>query len=221
MTARVTIVVDSRTGSTLGLAQALADGAAKAGAEVRLRRVDRVAPEHGVDPEGEAYQACQQAYEELARASMDDLRWADGIAWGCPTRYGLPTTPMHAFIDEIAPLWREGELIGKVGAAFTSTGGMHSGNEMTLFNLLLPFLQHGMVIAGVPHSVPALTATTKGGSPYGASVVTGFDGSRGVDDDERAIADALGARLARLSAQSVPEPASVVAAAREAAASGG
>jgi len=216
MAARVTVIVDSRTGSTLALARALADGVAQEGGELRLRRVDLAAPEYGVDPEGAAYRDCRQAYEALPRAAADDLRWADGIAWGCPTRYGLPTTPMQAFIDQLAPLWRGGELIGKVGAAFTATGGVHSGNEMTLFNLLLPFLQHGMVVAGVPHSVPALTGTTKGGSPYGASAVTGFDGRRGVDDDEQAIAHALGARLARLGGQALPEPASVEAAAREA-----
>lgn len=215
MTPRVVVVVDSRMGSTLALAQAMANGAASERAEVRLRRVGMTSPECGVDPGSKSYQACQQVYEQLTSASVEDLRWANSIAWGCPTRYGLPTTPMHSFIDEIGPLWRSGELIGKVGAAFTSTGGMHSGNETTLLNLLLPFLQHGMVIAGVPHSVPELTSTTKGGSPYGASAVTGFDGSRGVDGKELAIANALGARLARLAVYSLPEPASVETAARD------
>ncbi|MEB3734445.1 NAD(P)H-dependent oxidoreductase [Halopseudomonas pachastrellae] len=138
-----------------------------------------------------------------------DLEWATGIIWGSPTRYGLMSTPLRAFIDEVAPLWRQGALIGKVGAAFTSTGGMHSGNEMTLLNLLLPFLQHGMILAGVPHSVPALVHTRSGGSPYGASAVTGFNGTLGVDEGEQAIAQALGARVARLAGQVIPEPASV------------
>jgi NAD(P)H dehydrogenase (quinone) len=119
------------------------------------------------------------------------------------------STPLRAFIDEVAPLWRQGALIGKVGAAFTSTGGMHSGNEMTLLSLLLPFMQHGMVLAGVPHSVPELVRTEKGGSPYGATTVTGFDGNRGVDENELAIARALGARVARLSGWVTLEPSSV------------
>lgn len=206
---RVTVVVDSRYGTTLALAKAVAEGARAEGAEVRLCRVDIQAPEFSVDREREDFIDAQAEYRDLPRASADDLDWARGIVWGSPTRYGLMSTPLRAFIDEVAPLWRQGALIGKVGAAFTSTGGMHSGNEMTLLSLLLPFMQHGMVLAGVPHSVPELVRTTKGGSPYGASVVTGFDGTRGVDDNELAIARALGARVARLAAQIEPEPACV------------
>ena len=206
---RVTIVVDSRYGTTLALANAIAEGAEAEGAEVRLRRVAIAEPEFSVDTARDDFVAAQAEYRELPRARGEDLEWAGGIVWGSPTRYGLMSTPLRAFIDEVAPLWRQGALIGKVGAAFTSTGGMHSGNEMTLLSLLLPFMQHGMVLAGVPHSVPELVRTTKGGSPYGATAVTGFDGTRGVDGNELAIARALGARVARLAGQIEPEPASV------------
>lgn len=206
---RVTIVVDSRYGTTLALAKAIAEGAGAEGAGVRLCRVEIQEPEFSVDADREDFVAAQAEYRDLPRAAADDLAWARGIVWGSPTRYGLMSTPLRAFIDEVAPLWRQVALIGKVGAAFTSTGGMHSGNEMTLLSLLLPFMQHGMVLAGVPHSVPELVRTTKGGSPYGASVVTGFDGTRGVDGNELAIARALGARVARLAGQIEPEPASV------------
>lgn len=216
MQSRVAIIVDSRYGSTLALAQAIRAGAEEEGASVRLRRVDIAEPEFSVDTGREDFIHTREEYRRLPRASAEDLVWARGIVWGSPTRYGLMSTPLRAFIDEVAPLWRRGALIGKVGAAFTSTGGMHSGNEMTLLSLLLPFMQHGMVIAGVPHSVPELVQTTKGGSPYGASAVTGFDGSRGVDARELAIARALGARVARLAAQIRPEPASVELAARTA-----
>ncbi|MFN2362179.1 MAG: NAD(P)H:quinone oxidoreductase [Marinobacter sp.] len=205
----VTIVVDSRYGSTLALAKAIAEGARSEGAGVRLCRVAIDEPEFSVDTKRADFIAAQAEYRDLPRASAADLEWAGGIVWGSPTRYGLMSTPLRAFIDEVAPLWRQGALIGKVGAAFTSTGGMHSGNEMTLLSLLLPFMQHGMLLAGVPHSVPELVHTTRGGSPYGASVVTGFDGTRGVDDNERAIAYALGARVARLAGWIEPEPASV------------
>ncbi|MBU2954826.1 NAD(P)H:quinone oxidoreductase [Marinobacter sp. F3R08] len=206
---RVTVVVDSRYGSTLALARAVAEGAASEGAEVRLCRVAIDEPEFSVDSERDDFIAAQAEFRALPRATADDLDWARGIVWGSPTRYGLMSTPLRAFIDEVAPLWRQGALIGKVGAAFTSTGGMHSGNEMTLLSLLLPFMQHGMVLAGVPHSVPELVQTEKGGSPYGATTVTGFDGTRGVDENELAIARALGARVARLSGWVTPEPASV------------
>jgi NAD(P)H dehydrogenase (quinone) len=206
---RVAVVVDSRYGSTLTLAKAVASGAASEGAEVRLCRVAIDEPEFSVDSERADFIAAQAEFRALPRATTKDLEWANGIIWGSPTRYGLMSTPLRAFIDEVAPLWRQGALIGKVGAAFTSTGGMHSGNEMTLLSLLLPFMQHGMVLAGVPHSVPELVQTNKGGSPYGPTAVTGFDGTRGVDENERAIAHALGARVARLSGWVKPEPASV------------
>lgn len=206
---RVTVVVDSRYGTTLALAKAIADGAAREGANVRLCRVDITEPEFSVDTERADFIAAQQEYHALPRATAGDLLWADGIIWGSPTRYGLMSTPLRAFIDEVAPLWRQGALIGKVGAVFTSTGGMHSGNEMTLMSLMLPFLQHGMIICGVPHSEPALIRTRKGGSPYGASVVTGFDGTLGVDENELTIAGTLGARVARLAAQVEAEPGSV------------
>lgn len=208
-TSRVTVVVDSRYGSTLALAQAIAAGARQQGAEVRLCRVDITEPEFSVDTARADFIAAQQEYAALPRATAADLEWADGIIWGSPTRYGLMSTPLRAFIDEVAPLWRAGALIGKVGAVFTSTGGMHSGNEMTLMSLMLPFLQHGMILCGVPHSEPALIKTQKGGSPYGASVVTGFDGRRGIDDNELTIGATLGARVARLAAQVEAEPASV------------
>jgi len=206
---RISIVVDSRYGSTLSLAKAIAEGAASEQAEVRLLRVELSEPEFSVDTERADFIAAQAEYRDLKQARAADLEWATGIIWGSPTRYGLMSTPLRAFIDEIAPLWRQGALIGKVGAAFTSTGGMHSGNEMTLLNLLLPFLQHGMLLAGLPHSVPELVHTRSGGSPYGASAVTGFDGSLGVDAGELAIARALGARVARIAGQIVPEPSSV------------
>ena len=206
---RVCVICDSRYGTTLALARAVVRGAEEEGAEVRLCRVDIEEPEYSVDPERADFQATLAEYRALPRAREADMEWAGGIVWGSPTRYGLMSTPLRAFMDEVAPLWRRGALIGKVGAAFTSTGGMHSGHEICLLNLLMPFLQHGMVVVGVPHSVPELVHTVKGGSPYGASAVTGFDGTRGVDDNERAIARALGARVARLTGQVVPEPASV------------
>lgn len=208
--AKVAVIVDSRYGSTLALARAIKEGVAGTTAEVRLRRVPLAPPEYSIDEDRKSYRETRKDLAGLNEATVDDMRWATGIIFGSPTRYGLMSTPMRAFIDSIACLWREGALIGKVGAAFTSSGGMHSGNEMTLLTTLLPLLQHGMVIVGVPHSVPALVRTRSGGSPYGATAVTGFDGDRPMDQDTLDIAYALGARVGRLAAQVIPEPAPVV-----------
>lgn len=148
--AKVAVIVDSRYGSTLALARAIKEGVAGTTAEVRLRRVPLAPPEYSIDEDRKSYRETRKDLTGLNEATVDDMRWATGIIFGSPTRYGLMSTPMRAFIDSIACLWREGALIGKVGAAFTSSGGMHSGNEMTLLTTLLPLLQHGMVIVGVP-----------------------------------------------------------------------
>lgn len=208
---RIVVIVDSRYGSTLDLAEAIARGAeAAVPADIKLVRPYLLEkPEYSIDTNRNSYKNTREKMASLPLASLDDLRWADGIVLGSPTRYGLPSTPMRSFIDEMAPLWREGALIGKVGAAFTSSGGMHSGHEIALLNVLLLFLQHGMLVLGVPHSVPQLVRSKKGGSPYGASVVTGFDGYESANEEELAIARALGSRVARVAAKVDPEPAPV------------
>lgn len=205
----LTIVVDSRYGSTLAIAEAITAGGRSAGAEVRLCRAGEAEPEPGLDVSRPAFRVARDRLAALPIATADDLRWADGLALGAPTRYGVMTTAMRGFIDSLAPLWWQGELIGKPGAVFTSTGGMHSGHETTLLALLMTLFQHGMIAVGVPHSVPELVATRFGGSPLGAGAVTTLDGSRPIDSCEQGIAHALGARLARVAEQIEPEPAPV------------
>ena len=201
---KILVLYYSSYGHTSAMAEAVAQGVREGGAEAVIRHVPETAPEEVAKNAGFTG---MPGHDEID--GPDELAEYDGIIVGSPTRYGRMTSQMAAFWDTTGGLWMKGALIGKVGAAFTSTGGMHSGNEMTLLNLLLPFLQHGMILAGVPHSVPALVHTRSGGSPYGASAVTGFNGTLGVDEGEQAIAQALGARVARLAGQVIPEPASV------------
>ncbi len=130
-------------------------------------------------------------YCELA-----DLEQCAGLALGSPTRFGNMAAPLKYFLDGTSSLWLKGTLSGKPAALFTSTGTMHGGQETTLISMMLPLLHHGMLILGVPYTEPSLSTTASGGTPYGASHVAGAAADRAIDATERALAQALGKRLA-------------------------
>ncbi|MDZ4099978.1 MAG: NAD(P)H:quinone oxidoreductase [Methylophilaceae bacterium] len=128
---------------------------------------------------------------------LNDLEECIGIALGSPTRFGNMAAPMKYFLDGTVSQWLKGSLIGKPAAVFTSTGSMHGGNETTLITMMLPLMHHGMVIVGLPYSEPELSATTSGGTPYGASHIGGSADDRAMTEDERKLCIALGKRLAQ------------------------
>jgi NAD(P)H dehydrogenase (quinone) len=131
--------------------------------------------------------------------SKDELAGCHGLALGSATRFGNMAAPLKYFLDTTSDLWMAGRLAGKPAGVFTSSASLHGGQESTLLSMMIPLLHHGMVIAGIPFTVPELNATTTGGSPYGPTHLgmNGSDPSR----DEAAIAEAFGARLATLATQ--------------------
>ncbi|QQD19756.1 NAD(P)H:quinone oxidoreductase [Spongiibacter nanhainus] len=186
----VLILYYSRNGATRRLAEAVARGVALSGLEARVRTVPAVsshceATEPAIPDEGHLY------------AEDADLRGCSGLVMGSPTRFGNMAAPLKYFIDGSAGLWMTGAMIGKPAAVFTSSASLHGGQETTLLTMMLPLLHHGMVIAGLPYSEAALNSTTTGGTPYGASHVSGQQG-RDVDETELALAKALGERVGRL-----------------------
>lgn len=194
MTADTEILVlyYSASGGTAAMARQVARGVEAAGAVARLRTVPRVAPTTEVtDPlvpeDGAVY--CTEA----------DLEACHGLALGSPTRFGNMAAPMKHFLDTTAALWMRGGLVGRPAGVFTSTASLHGGQETTLTSMMTPLLHHGMLIVGVPYSVPELMNTTDGGTPYGPSHVAGSTG-RPLSDDEAAICRALGRRLALVAA---------------------
>jgi len=126
-----------------------------------------------------------------------DLDECVGLALGSPTRFGNMAAPLKYFLDSTSALWLKGGLVGKPGAVFTSTTSMHGGQESTLISMMLPLLHHGMLIVGIPYTEAALASTREGGTPYGASHVSGVDGSILPSEHERLLAIALGRRLAQ------------------------
>jgi len=129
-------------------------------------------------------------------ASLEDVEKCDGLLLGSPTHFGNMSASLKHFLDGTTTTWFNGSLSGKPAAVFTSTGSMHGGNESTLLSMMLPLMHHGMLLVGIPYSEVALSKTSRGGSPYGASHVSGNNGDMAMNDDEKALCRALGQRVA-------------------------
>ena len=203
MSTRLLIAYYSAYGHVHQLAEAAAAGAAAVpDVEVRLRRIPEL---HEV---GEASRAKPRYVEAQARqahvpeVAHDDLRWADGILWGTAARYGNMSAQMKHFLDTTAAFWFAGELEGLPAGVFTSTGTIHSGQESTLLTSMVPLLHLGMIVVGLGNHDAAEMLTTDGigGTPYGATTLSGMDGRRPVDPREERIVAAQAARLARVAA---------------------
>jgi len=185
----VLVLYYSSYGTTKTLAYAIAQGIEDAGMTARIRTVPTVAPETtaskpAIPDEGDLY------------CTMDDLKDCSGLALGSPTHFGNMAAPMKYFWDNTVTLWLAGDLQNKPASVFTATGSMHGGQETTLLTMMLPLMHHGMIILGVPYAEPALNRTIRGGTPYGASHVSGAAHDQPITADERELAIAQGRRLA-------------------------
>jgi NAD(P)H dehydrogenase (quinone) len=193
---KVLIVFYSRTGSTEALANAIAEGALGEGADVRLRRArEFVGPHIMAQAPGwpEHAERMNAAYEA---PTSEDVEWADAVIFGTPTRFGISSAELKAFIDSLGGLWFQGKLNGKVGSAFTSTQSAHGGNEATILSLYNPMAHLGFIIVPTGYADPAVF---KAGTPYGASAVSG--GRSGPSDDELEVARFQGKRVAQVAAK--------------------
>jgi NAD(P)H dehydrogenase (quinone) len=186
----ILVLYYSRSGHTAQLARLIARGVEEIpGMRARLRQVPPVAPvtEVAQPPEPD---------EGAPYATRQDLHDCAGLALGSPTRFGNMAAPLKYFLDSTGAEWASGALVGKPAAVFTATSTMHGGQESTLLSMALPLLHHGMLLLGLPFTEVALNATLTGGTPYGASHVSGAQGDRGISEHERDLARALGRRLA-------------------------
>ena len=189
----VAVIYYSATGNVHGLARAVADGAEQAGADVRLRHVEELASELMIS-QNQYWGRHRSQVADAPVASLDDLEWADGVAFGTPTRFGNVAAQLKQFIDQAGQLWQDGKLADKVATSFTSSQTTHGGQESTLLALSNTLYHWGMVILPLGYTVHEVFAA--GGNPYGASFVSGHTVT-GPDKPALAVARYQGQRLAQ------------------------
>lgn len=187
----ILVLYYSKYGSTREMAHLIAQGVQNAGYAVKIRTVPEIFPaitqaEPSIPDEGELY------------CSLDDLQNCIGLAVGSPTRFGNMASQMKYFWDQTTSLWLSGALQDKPACVFTASGSMHGGQESTLLTMYPPLLHHGMVIMGLTNAEPALSNTKTGGTPYGASHVSGTRHEQVLSNDEKQLCLVQGERLAKI-----------------------
>lgn len=194
---KIAVIFYSMYGTTAALAHAVAEGAATASAEVRLLQVaELIAPE--TVARNPRIRETKQKLASIPFATNADLLWADGVAFGSPTRYGNMCAELKHFIDQTGKLWLSGQLVGKAASVFCSTSTMHGGQETTLVSMMLPLFHLGFVIQGLPYAEAEQMSMEEihGGSPYGASSVSGPNADHPPTEIDLTLCRALGHRLA-------------------------
>ncbi len=195
---KVLVLYYSTYGHIERMAYAVAEGAREvAGAEVVVKRVAETVPED----------VARQNHFKLDQpapvATPQELTGYDAVIVGCPTRYGGLAGQMRTFWDQTGGLWASGALVGKVASAFASSATQHGGNETTLITAIPLFMHHGMVYVGLPYSCQAQMGLDeiKGGSPYGATTVTGGQGERMPSEQELGMARFQGRHVTEIAAK--------------------
>lgn len=187
----ILVLYYSRSGAVKQMAQYIARGIESVGnIEARIRTVPSVSPtteatEPAVPDSGAPY------------ATLEDLRDCIGLAMGSPTRFGNMASPLKYFLDQASGLWLSGQLVDKPAAVFSASSSLHGGQESTLLSMMLPLFHLGFLLLGIPYTEPDLNNTVSGGTPYGATHVSGTSGKNPVTDEEQRLCFALGKRLAQ------------------------
>lgn len=184
------------------MAEAIAEGVKEMkGAEVEMRRVPETLPPEILKKIG-AIEA-QKAFAHVPICTIDELASADAIIFGTPTRFGNMCGQMRQFLDATGPLWVKGSLVGKVASVFTSSATQHGGQESTILSFHITLLHQGMIIAGLPYAFQGQNRIDEitGGSPYGASTITGNSGERMPSENELAAARFQGKYVATIASK--------------------
>lgn len=188
----VLILYYSRTQGTQHLAMHMARGVDKvSGIEARIRTVPPVSAvtertEPSVPDDGAVF------------CTKEDLAGCSALALGSATRFGNMAAPLKYFLDTTADLWVGNHLVGKPASVFCSTASLHGGQESTLLSMMIPLLHHGMLIQGLPYSLPELNQTQTGGTPYGVTHLQGKEQGGTLSASEEALAQSAGQQLAEL-----------------------
>jgi NAD(P)H dehydrogenase (quinone) len=168
--ASVLVLYYSSYGHIEQMARAQAEGSARvAGMQVSVKRVPELMPPDLAKASG--FHLDQPA----PIAQPEELEGYDALIFGTPTRFGNMASQMRNFLDRTGPLWGRNALVGKIGSVFCSTASQHGGQETTITSFHTTLLHHGMIIVGLPYTFKDLATLREvtGGTPYGASCVTG------------------------------------------------
>jgi len=201
---KILVLFYSSFGHVYKMAEAIAEGARSvSGADVIIKRVPETLPPDvgkamGID-------SASKVYTHIPIATVEDLKDADAVIFGTPTRFGNMSGQMRSFLDATGGLWAQGALIGKVGSVFASSATQHGGQESTILSFHTTLLHHGMIIVGLPYSFQEQTRIDEitGGSPYGASTIAGGKGERQPSDNELSAARFQGKHVAEITAKLV------------------
>ncbi len=204
---KINVIFYSLYGHNYKMAKAVAEGAGEGeGAEVGLYQVQETLAPEILEKMGAT--ESKKKFSHIPVATIENLEEADAIIFGTPTRFGMMTAQMRAFLDRTGSLWSKGALIGKVGSVFTSSSTQHGGQESTILSFHTTLLHHGMVIVGVPYSEErqSILSEITGGSPYGASTVAGSGpDTRHPSENELGIARFQGRHVAEITKKLVGE----------------
>ena len=187
----VLVLYYSKYGSTKQMAHLIAEGVESTGLNVKIRTVPQLATvvteaAASIPEEGDIY------------CTLADLQQCAGLALGSPTRFGNMAAEMKYFWDQTTSLWLNGALHNKPACVFSSSGSMHGGQESTLLTMLPPLFHHGMMIMGLSNEHPSLSNTKTGGTPYGATHVSGPRHDQPMSQDEKNLCKAQGKRLGQV-----------------------
>lgn len=187
----ILVLYYSKYGSTQEMAHLIANGIESSDMAVKIRTVPQLSTvvqqaEASIPADGDIY------------CSLEDLAHCSGLALGSPTRFGNMASEMKYFWDQTTSLWLNGALHQKPACVFTSSGSMHGGQESTLLSMLLPLFHHGMMIMGLPNAHPALSNTKSGGTPYGASHVSGPRHDLNLSQEEKILCEEQGRYLGKV-----------------------
>ncbi|WP_072710950.1 NAD(P)H:quinone oxidoreductase [Lacicoccus alkaliphilus] len=180
---KLAVIFYSMGGVNHEMAKWAKEAGESAGAEVRLLKVEELAPQSAIE-ENEGWKATVEATKDIPVATSDDIVWADSIIFSTPTRFGTMASQMKQFLDTQGGIWAEGKTINKVVSAMSSAQNPHGGQEATILSLYTSMMHWGAIIASPGYTDPVLFGA--GGNPYGTSVTVGQDGKM-VEDVEDAV----------------------------------
>ena len=179
----VAVIFYSMGGTNYQMAKWAAEAAEAKGAEVRVLKVQELAPESVIEG-NPAWKATVEATKDVPVASSEDIEWADALIFSTPTRFGNVPSQMKQFLDIQGGLWGSGKTVNKVVSAMSSAQNPHGGQEATILSLYTSMMHWGAII--VPPGYSDQSAFAAGGNPYGTSVTVDQDGEM-IEDVQAAV----------------------------------